>query len=292
MENLPTIRQIPFGIIYRATNKVNGKSYAGLTKQSINKPICDCWGLLERRKYSHGNGSKKQNHHFAKALRKYGVDGFNWNVVEEIFTNLKELNAREKYWIAYLRLREKSFGYNMMEGGDAYGWSDEMREAQSERMKRDFASGKRVSWLKGMKGKTNLKGRGHRAVRCIDTGVVYESLNAAERATNVNTAAIRRSAQCVRATPKKPEVYDWEYVDGPAKKKLNFIKRNPYRGIKCIETGVVYQFVREAAAVSGVSETMIARICQGLVLNPDKFHWEYVECDTPKKGKWQRFKHE
>ncbi len=284
MENLPIINRKPFGIIYRATNKVNGKSYAGLTKQSINKPICDCWGLLERRKGSHAQDSKKKNHHFAKALRKYGVDGFNWSVVEEIFTDLKELNVREKYWIAYLRLREKSFGYNMMEGGDSYGWSDEMREAQSIRVKEAFASGERVSWLKGMKGKCpQLKGRGHRPVRCIDTGVIYPSIKAAAREANTNVMSIKHSTRFIRETPKREGVPDWEFVDGPPKQHRIICKTSPYRRIKCVETGALYKTVKQASQATGVGKGMIQRVCQGFVKNPSKFHWEYVEVDTPQK---------
>lgn len=60
------------GIIYSARNKINGKRYIGATIQP-----------LERRQSRHFYNAftSKDNHIFAKVVRKYGWDNFEWEVL-------------------------------------------------------------------------------------------------------------------------------------------------------------------------------------------------------------------
>ena len=92
-------------IIYRITNKINGKIYIGQTIKT-----------LEHRKQQHIKCSKnKEDRHLYNAMNKYGIDNF---IFEEIdYTNdLDELNYLEtKYIIEYDSVRN---GYNMGYGGD------------------------------------------------------------------------------------------------------------------------------------------------------------------------------
>lgn len=94
--------------IYKFTNKINNHSYIG---QSIN---------IEKRYEAHLTAYKNPNHHcynntFYIALRKYGINNFNFEILEEC--NKEELNNREKYWIKYYDTYNN--GYNMTEGGDS-----------------------------------------------------------------------------------------------------------------------------------------------------------------------------
>jgi len=45
-------------------------------------------------------------------LKKYGVDNFTWEVIEEVAKD--ELTEREKYWITFYDT--KTYGYNQREG--------------------------------------------------------------------------------------------------------------------------------------------------------------------------------
>lgn len=91
-------------IIYKATNKINNKSYIG---QTINS--------LKQRKKEHANDIKRFNTVFCKALRKYGKENFKWKVIEKC-NSLNKLNEREKYWIKELKTQNPN-GYNLTEGG-------------------------------------------------------------------------------------------------------------------------------------------------------------------------------
>ena len=58
------------GIIYKATNKTNGKIYIGQTTKSLKRRI----------KY-HKYNSKKTDNHFMRAVKKYGTSGFDWKII-------------------------------------------------------------------------------------------------------------------------------------------------------------------------------------------------------------------
>lgn len=92
-------------IIYKATNKINGKSYIGQTIKS-----------LERRKQQHycNAFTLQLELQFYKALRKHGRDNFDWTILCNC-SSLEEMNNMETVYIeSYNTLLE---GYNMTEGG-------------------------------------------------------------------------------------------------------------------------------------------------------------------------------
>lgn len=103
------------GVIYKATNIVNGKSYIG---QSIN---------FVSRKAGHKKG-KGNCWLFYRAIEKYGFDSFEWQIIEE---NIDEdlLDEKEIYYIekynTYAALPNAQ-GYNLTKGGNhVFGSSGE-----------------------------------------------------------------------------------------------------------------------------------------------------------------------
>jgi len=97
------------GIIYMATNKINGNIYIG-------QSICS----LHRRITNHYTDSKRKNYAFAKALRKYKRSDWDWEI-------LVEINKPEEHIKKHLDFLEKRFiymydsyntGYNSTVGGD------------------------------------------------------------------------------------------------------------------------------------------------------------------------------
>jgi len=99
------------GLIYCATFK-NNKVYIGQTKQKLNDRIAQHKFYAEH---------YMDNFLFHKAIRKYGINSIQWEVLEDNINDISTLNEREKYWIEY----KQSFfqygkGYNMTLGGDNY----------------------------------------------------------------------------------------------------------------------------------------------------------------------------
>lgn len=100
------------GIIYVATNKINGYKYVGQTIQT-----------LEKRKYSHEWESIniKDNNRFHNAIRYYKPENFEWEIKDKAYSR-NELDEKEKLWIEKLNTcisYENSKGYNTDIGGNS-----------------------------------------------------------------------------------------------------------------------------------------------------------------------------
>lgn len=93
-------------LIYKHTNKINGKIYIGITKNNIET------------RYKYGEGYKSQV--FGKAIEKYGWENFEHEVLKDNLT-LEEAKSGEVYYISFYK---DKIGwdnlYNQTEGGD-YG---------------------------------------------------------------------------------------------------------------------------------------------------------------------------
>lgn len=104
------------GIIYRATNTVNGKIYIGQTIRTLNKRIINHYS-----KAKCGSDS-----HFHAAIRKYDKCVWEWDTLIECLDD--ELNEQEMY---YVELYNTYYhGYNSTKGGNSgsgYKHSDEAK---------------------------------------------------------------------------------------------------------------------------------------------------------------------
>lgn len=105
-------------IVYKYTNKINGKSYVG---QTVNP---------EQRKRSHKSSHTNPNDpnydfKFYRALRKYGWENFSYEILEEV-TDVHSIYERESFYIKELDSIEN--GYNLIDSvkGTPY-WSDGMK---------------------------------------------------------------------------------------------------------------------------------------------------------------------
>ena len=96
--------------IYKITNKINGKSYIG---QSIY--IEKRWTREKQEAFC--SGSHSYDYILSQAFRKYGLENFSFEILEEC--PRAELNERERYYISYYDTYHN--GYNATLGGDARG---------------------------------------------------------------------------------------------------------------------------------------------------------------------------
>jgi len=105
-------------IIYKATNQKNGKIYIGKTSLELDARI---------KQHLHSNLV------FSKALKKYGLEFFEFVVIDYSNCN-EELSNKERYWIKFYKTKGKN-GYNMTDGGEGIpGWyfSMEVRKKLSD----------------------------------------------------------------------------------------------------------------------------------------------------------------
>jgi len=123
---------IYMGIIYQATNKINGMKYIGATTLS-----------LEERKSRHLSASRSKKdkplRYFHAAIRKYGWENFSWEILgEEPSEN--SLRESESNFITYLDTIYPN-GYNMVEKATWGPLSEEDKVRISRRRRRVDYSG-------------------------------------------------------------------------------------------------------------------------------------------------------
>jgi group I intron endonuclease len=94
--------------IYKITNAINSKVYIGQS-----------WDI-DRRWYEHKHYPKQDNQHLQRAMNKYGLINFKFEVVLHIkdgpFTQ-RYLNTYESKFIEMFKSTESAFGYNKKSGG-------------------------------------------------------------------------------------------------------------------------------------------------------------------------------
>ena len=96
------------GIIYKATNIVNGKVYIGLTTKSLNHR------KTQHEKVARGS---KNCHHFQRSITKYGSDNFIWEELDTAGT-IPDLKQLEQDWVWMFHSDNPTYGYNKTKGGD------------------------------------------------------------------------------------------------------------------------------------------------------------------------------
>ncbi len=93
-------------IVYKVTNRLNGKVYVGQTTKT-----------LEQRIKEHLCRTVNQSTIFQNALRKYGINNFNMKVIDH-GEDRDDLNNKEQFWIKFFNCIAPK-GYNITSGGDA-----------------------------------------------------------------------------------------------------------------------------------------------------------------------------
>lgn len=98
--------------IYQYVNKINGHIYIGLSKNIERR-------IKEHKKSAFNPNDKDYNLPIHRAIRKYGENNFDINILEECAD--EELQDREKYWIKYYNSYELQEHYNLTPGGEISG---------------------------------------------------------------------------------------------------------------------------------------------------------------------------
>lgn len=191
-------------VLYEHRNKINGKRYIGITNNTTKR-----W-------YGKGKHYSGCPYFFA-AIQKYGWENFSHIVLIYDLT-LEQASELEKHFIDVYRTCEKAYGYNLAEGGtNAPTMLGKHHSEETKRKMRESALGREISdeqrrshaeWMsKNFVGTRNPKSR---AVRCLNTGEVFESQNIAAKAKGVLQSKIWK---CCNGEAKQTHGLRWEYAD-------------------------------------------------------------------------------
>lgn len=247
--------------IYKITNVINGKVYIG---QSIN---------IEQRWVQHKNNPCNQ--HIKNAYTKYGISNFKFEIIQEIFEiNKKLLNELEIFYIEQYNSRNHDFGYNACVGGDSRAGRKMnieerlMRGLSQKGKKMSENAKKRISdWQKGKIVKESTKEKLREiAKRQFST---IESRQAVKERTKMQMLSIEMRK---KIGDKSKQFYS---IQENRNHQMD-MKRHKMRPIKCIETSIVYESIRDAHRKTGAQRCSLKSACinNGTAIG---FHWEFVK---------------
>lgn len=226
--------------IYRITNTVNGKSYIG---QSID---------IKRRFLDHRCISHEGNIHLRYALKKYGKSAFKYEVIEECAVS--ELDERERYYIKTLNPE-----YNILPGGQASHrrLPEEVKARISEKTKAQWRAKTDEERDKIIKNNLIGPAKGHAV-----------SAETREKLRKANFG----KKQSEETIEKRKNTFI-------AKKQNGYVQTNNghKKKILCVETGVVYNSVKEAAFSIGANPSSISHHLKGAQKSVKNFHFEYMK---------------
>jgi len=127
-------------MIYKVTNLINNKCYIGQTIQR-----------LKVRKRRHINDTlKESNLKFHRALRKYGLNNFKWEIINEE-NDRDKLNDLEKYYIKFFDC--KNNGYNSTDGGDSSNIKETFWNKATKKQRKQHS----INISKAKKGKSQTE---------------------------------------------------------------------------------------------------------------------------------------
>jgi group I intron endonuclease len=184
--------------IYMHENKINHKKYIG-----------QCAGNPERRWRTDGSGYLNRCPKFSDAIKKYGWDNFDHIILKENLT-LEEANYWEAYYIAYYHTwidDPQCWGYNLQKGGKNTIMSQETRKKLSLINSGEGNPHYGTHCSEETKKKLILKNG--QKIKCIETGIIYNSMNEAERLTGIPNTNISKACRGLRKTAGG---YHWEKI--------------------------------------------------------------------------------
>lgn len=180
-------------VIYKLTNKKNGKSYIGQTTQSLTERL-----------WQHSNRSPSQTHRSAiyNAIKKNGIKAFTIEIIATA-SSLEELNELEVLYIKKHSTLAPD-GYNLLKGGDNREChpntkrkiSKSLKGTQIKNRMNGSPKGRPVSEERRRRISDTLKGRpavqNNEPIIDTITGVLYSSQKEAALALNVSRQTINQ----------------------------------------------------------------------------------------------------
>ena len=272
------------GIIYCYTSP-SGKQYIG---QTVNE---------SRRKAYHKYQAFSLNAKtiFHVAIRKYGFENFKYEVLHKNLTSKSEMNILEEMEILNRNTLAPN-GYNLNSGGLSHiptkevckkmyknrigiRPNEEKRKKMSDwKIGRNRTDDYRKKLSEAKKGKKHTEqskinmGRSHfKKVICIETGIIYDSIKEAGELTSASKQSISCACRCVYETAGG---YHWEYyIEGNDYSKIKIDKP---KKILCVETGDLFDTIKEASDKTNNSRQNIGQCLNGKRKRCGGFHWERV----------------
>lgn len=243
-------------VIYKHTFP-NGKVYIGITSQNNIKAR---WGA---------NGAKYQEQPLMfSAILKYGWINIKHEILEKELEQ-EEAYSKETYYISLYKSTDYNFGYNISKGASEYPKEFKLvRNKLSEDKK--IAKYKKASESMKLAWKDpEVRERITKGIKNAITPEYREKLS-----KSIKSACANPDTKAKKSAAMKKRYENNEYHNF-VKQHLTAVNKARCRKVICEDTGVIYNSVREASELSGVSYGKIRHSLSNNVKNPTT-HWRYL----------------
>lgn len=214
--------------IYKIENLINHKIYIG---QSIE---------VERRLQKHK--TIKDNFYIHKAIQKYGVENFSFNIIEECPVN--QLDTKQIYWIQYYNSLIPN-GYNMVPGGSNGAGLAKGKVIQKYSLQGDF----------------------------------IQQYNSASQASIKNDINLGNIINCCNGKRNHAGYFQWKWKDD-TEKEITPIEVTLIED-EVLQYSLEGQFIKQYNCAAQVcqlfkfSKSALSNACNGKIKNLNGFQWKY-----------------
>lgn len=245
-----------YGVIYKITNKVNGKVYIGQTTLGFD------------RRYGYDIYNNTHNIHLKTSIMKYGINFFEIIKVFDIAFSQKELDIKEDFWINFYNSLDRNFGYNKRNGGNGGKLCEETRKKISESMRGRYKGEKNPQWGK----------RGKLSPRWGRKFTLETRMKLSEARKNIIYTEESRLKMSESHKGKKHSEETKKKMSKARKGKITYSVK-----VICKTTNLIFNSALDASKYYNVNPSNIIQCCKnkrmsaGKLENGDKLTWAYLK---------------
>lgn len=231
-------------VVYAIINKINDKKYIGITSNFKERKRVHMWGMKTL---------KHRNIKILNAVKKYGIENFSIEVLEEVYGDRMDALIRENYYINYF----DSFnnGYNQSEGFDGSVLSSPSEETREKHRM-------------NMMGNKHFLGKKHteetkNKIRDIHKGKIVS------KETKDKLSKARKGKYIGKDNP----FYGREHTEETKQK----IREKTGKKVLCIETNEIFNSLSECAKKTNCDRRNIQRVCVGKYKRTKGYTFKYID---------------
>jgi group I intron endonuclease len=227
-------------------------------------------------RWQNGLGYRAQKR-FYRAIKKYGWDSFTHEI---LFSGLsfEEAEQKERDLIQNYRSNDKNFGYNIESGGNC---SKEMSETTREKLRVIHQTESYREKIREVNARRWADPAAHEAMskRFSGEGNPMYGTKLSDEHKEKLLAASRAVPHRVLRGEDNPMF--GKHLSDEMKAKISEAnsgsRNNRARAVLCVETGVVYDCIRDAFRKTGIRFDSISSCCRGINRRAGGFHWRYAD---------------